>query len=130
MAFRSGKTVSATVAATTLKVKKVTVTPKKQKLDVTTGSSSGRGEYITGIVDVDFEIEGDHNVSVDNPVSLAAINDPATDTVAVTITTTTGVTWTLTTAFIETMQLTADVRGLVSFRITGSGSGSVTAPAL
>jgi hypothetical protein len=128
MAFKSGKTLAATVNATALKCKSVRVTPKKQDLDVTCSASGGGGDYIAGIVDCDFEIEGDHDIGTTNPIGLTLIANAAVDGVAVTITTATGVTWTFPTAFISSVDMAASVRGLVTYRITGKAAGTYTLP--
>lgn len=129
MAFISGKTgkVRYGGGATVLKVKKWSATYKGQKLDVTNSESAGFGEYIGGILDLDFTIEGDYNL--DSPLAFFAPGTVQANNVTMYLNDTTGVKWIITTPYIESFENTTDVRGLVSFKIVGCGSAAFSVPA-
>lgn len=129
MAFISGKTGKLRYGAafgSTLKIKKWSATYKGQKLDVTNAESAGFGEYIGGIVDLDFTVEGDYNL--DSPLTFFAPGTVQANGVKLFLNDTAGVFWQITTPYIESFENTTDVRGLVSFKIVGCGSATFTPP--
>lgn len=128
MAFQSGKLAKIRIGAvpTTFKSKKWTATYKVQKLETTNSESAGAGEYIGGIADLDVTIEGDYDVGGDPITTL--LPGTSISTVKLFLNDTTGVFWLIPTMYVESFETGAEVRGLVSIKITGCGTGAVTKP--
>lgn len=115
------------VGAATLRIKKWTATAKVQKLEITNAESAGFGEYIGGIADLDFTIEGDYYVG--DALLGSFTPGGVVATLKLYINDTGGPFWLIPNAYIEIVETPADVRGLVEFKITGCSTGTFTAPA-
>lgn len=122
----SAKNAKVRIGATVLYAAKWTVSNKGQKLDRTNFESAGYGEYVGGILDADVTIEGPYNVG-DGPIAVAP---PGTSisTVKLYLNDTTGVFWSFPSLYVETFEVSAEVRGLVTLKITGSGNGTFSGP--
>lgn len=125
--FRSGKNGRATINGTTVKIKRWQVNPKGEKLDVTNSESSGNGEYIGGVLDVDWEFDFDYYLG-STPFTLATPGSIVTNVIFYIGDVADATTWTFPSAFVENGSNTSEVRGKVSGTIRGCSTGTFTKP--
>ena len=114
---------------------KWTVKFKGDKLDVSNFEGSGVYAYISGMKGVDVTIEADWDNTAGgaaggNPFDSGGIYVVPGTTVATLViyTSLSGSYWSITSFVVEDVTTTADVKGKVSFTMTGSGTGAFTIP--
>jgi hypothetical protein len=128
MSFLSGKAARVQYATSSfIAVGKWTATIKVDKHDVTSSESAGYAEFIGGVAQCDFSLEGNYDVG-SNPVA-AWVPGGNTATVKLYLNGTSGPYVSMPLAFIESFEIGSEVRGKVTVRITGSGTSTFTAPA-
>jgi hypothetical protein len=132
MAFRSGKSGSLLldIAGILVPIKRWSVEPVNQLQDVTNGASSSSdgtasgattgqyaGEFIAGVSDLSFTVDFDHNVGVD-PFADWAIEGANLSEVYLALDENgTHPRWFITTAIVEEVTHSLEVRGLVSVTV-------------
>lgn len=134
MAFNSGKNGRVTIGGNTLKVTQWRVMPKVEKLDITNSESTGTGEYITGVTDLDFEISFDYNTG-NTPAHFSGTSSAPTGmtpgafiAAVLFIGSPSGPSWVIPSGLVTDADVTSSVRGKVSVTVRGSSSGGFTVP--
>lgn len=123
MAKISAKNARFKVGSNNIAAQRMTFTPRTQLVDATSTEGSGYEEWVSGISGADFSAD----IVYDPAVGPFALMTPGTSytvefypVLATTGSKLSG------TAFVETHEMTGEVRGLVTARISGKYTGTVT----
>ena len=136
MAFASGRLGKVRVGATVVAVTKWSVDyVVNDKLEVTNTEGNGFGEYLgtnsagasSGVRDLNFNLTLNYDIGT-NPVALLTPGKTVAATVTLYLNDTTGPSWSIPTAIIQSNGNAIEVRGLVTLDVKGYSTGTFTAP--
>lgn len=129
MGFLSGKNAKVRFGggSTTLRVRGWRAIPRCEALDVTNSESSGQGEYIAGIKDLDVTITADYYYGDNVYGTWSPGNTIAT--VKLYLDGTSGAHWDIPLLYIPDAPNESETRGKVTVTFNGKGMGAIVAPA-